>query len=53
MKKNVFAIITSLILLISMFASMPVIADTTTAEEIGGLDFYSITLYFIKPKLRL
>ena len=51
MKKNVFAIITSLILLISMFASMPVIADTTTAEEIGGLDFYSITVHYENPVL--
>ena len=51
MKKNVFAIITSLILLISMLASIPVIADTTTAEEIGGLDFYSITVHYENPVL--
>lgn len=51
MKKKVFAIITTLILVLSMFASVPVIADEANAEEIGGLDFYSITLHYENPVL--
>ena len=51
MKKKVFAIVTTLILVLSMFASVPVIADEANAEEIGGLDFYSITLHYENPVL--
>ena len=51
MKKKFFAIVTTLILVLSMFASVPVIADESNAEEIGGLDFYSITLHYENPVL--
>lgn len=51
MKKNVFAIITTLILVISIFASVPVMADEATASETGGLDFYSITIHYENPIL--
>ena len=50
MKKKVFAIVTMLILVVSLFASVPVMADEA-AEEIGGLDFYSITVHYESPVL--
>lgn len=44
MKKKIFATITALLMLVSVFASVPaVLADDS---EIGGLDFYSITLHY-------
>lgn len=44
MKKKIFATITTLLMLVSVFASVPaVLADDS---EIGGLDFYSITIHY-------
>ena len=44
MKKKIFATITALLILVSVFASVPVaLADDS---EIGGLDFYSITIHY-------
>lgn len=44
MKKKIFATITALLILVSVFASVPVaLADDL---EIGGLDFYSITIHY-------
>ena len=51
MKKKVFAIITMLILVVSLFTSVPVMADEAATEEIGGLDLYSITIHYEKPVL--
>ena len=51
MKKKVFAIVTMLILVVSLFASVPVMADETATAEIGGLDFYSITVHYENPVL--
>ena len=50
MKKKIFATITVLIIVLSVFASVPVMADEATTE-IGGLDFYSITINYDKPIL--
>lgn len=51
MKKKVFAIVTMLILVVSLFASVPVMADEAATAEIGGLDFYSITVHYENPVL--
>lgn len=51
MKKKVFAIVTLLMLVVSIFASVPVMADEAATEEIGGLDFYSITVHYENPVL--
>lgn len=45
MKKKIFATVTALFLLVSVFASVPaVMADDTGTT--GGLDFYSITIHY-------
>ena len=51
MKKKIFAILMTLILIVSLFASVPVIADEADSGEVGGLDFYSITLHYESPVL--
>ena len=51
MKKKIFAILLTLILVVSMFASVPVLADEANSDEVGGLDFYSITLHYDAPVL--
>lgn len=45
MKKKVFASITALIMMFSILASIPVIADDET-KEIGGLEFHSMTIHY-------
>ena len=51
MKKKIFAILMTLILIVSLFASVPVIADEADSGEVGGLDFYSITIHYDNPVL--
>lgn len=47
MKKKIFASITALFMIVSVFASVPAIVSADeSSTEIGGLDFYSITLHY-------
>lgn len=50
MKKKIFATITMLLMLVSVFASVPAVL-AEEAEVTGGLDFYSITVHYKDPVL--
>lgn len=52
MKKKIFAVITLLLMIVSVFASVPaVMADDSEASAPGGLDFYSVTVHYKEPVL--
>ncbi len=52
MKKKIFTTITMLIMLVSVFASVPaVFAEEAAADTTGGLDLYSITIKYKEPIL--